>query len=152
MNRRNYTVHVALAAALVLLAAAAGRIERWQHGRAWEPRMVKQTAPPRRVSPEDERARRERENTGEPEVLVRFRAGVSEERIQAIAAGLHDRVEDEIESVEGLTAIDDLDGEDAGRIASEYAALEEVEYAEPNYQISAEPLDPGLTAHYFGRD
>ena len=29
MHRRNYTLHVTLAAALVLLAAAAGRIERW---------------------------------------------------------------------------------------------------------------------------
>src|SRR5919107_1175143 len=149
MNRRNYTVHVALAAALVLLAAAAGRIERWQRGRAWEPRMVKQTAPPRRVSPEDERARRERENTGEPEVLVRFRAGVSEERIQAIAAGLHDRVEDEIESVEGLAAIDDLDGESAEQIAAEYSALAEVEYAEPNYVITTEPRDFGESDPYF---
>src|SRR5919107_2511365 len=152
MNRRNYTVHVALAAALVVLAAAAGRVERWERERSAAPRPAAGSAP-RLASPEEEeRARRELANTGEPEVLVRFRAGVSEERIQAIAAGLHDRVEDEIESVEGLAAIDDLDGESAEQIASEYSALAEVEYAEPNCQISAEPLDPGLTAHYFGRD
>jgi subtilisin family serine protease len=141
MNRRNYTVHFALAAALVFVAALAGQVSRWESKhRAFVvgelrpacPRARVQTAEPPRVL----------ENLGgDAEVLVRFRAGVSEERIQAIAAQHNDRVEDEIESVSGLAAIDDMDGEQAEKVASEYAALSEVEYAEPNFEIRADPLD-----------
>ncbi len=137
MNRRNYTLHFALAGALVMLAAAAGRIERWEGRRATLPTVVlKQTVPPAAVYPPPILGQGE-EN--EPEVLVRFKPGVSEERMQEIAASLNDRVEDEIESVEGLAAIDDLDDEEAARVAEEYAALPEVEYAEPNFRIEAEP-------------
>ena len=75
------------------------------------------------------------------EALVRFKPGVSEERIQAIAARLHDRVEDEIESVNGLVAVEDLNGEQSEQIVRDYASLEEVEYAEPNEVIRAEPLE-----------
>lgn len=141
MNRRNYTVHIALAAALVFVAALAGQLSRWEsrrnaflvgEQRPACPHARVQTAEPPRVL----------ENLrGDAEVLVRFRAGVSEERIQAIAAQHHDRVEDEIESVSGLAAIDDLDGEQAEEVASEYAKLSEVEYAEPNFEIRADPLD-----------
>jgi thermitase len=140
MNRRNYTVHLALAAALVLLATVAGRVQRWE----WKKQVVLErervstrtvvTAPRgASVAGDDEE--------GDPEVLVRFKPGVSEERIEAITSRLHDRVEDEIESVEGLAAIDDLDNEQAEQVVAEYSALPEVEYAEPNFQIRAEPLD-----------
>ena len=138
MNRRNYTLHFALAAALVVLAAAAGRIERWERERVvTPPRGVLRgtVAPPAPRAPQVSESEEERD----PEVLVRFRPGVSAERIAAIAAGLNDRVEDEIESVEGLAAIDDLDGASAERVAEEYGALPEVEYAEPNYEIRVEP-------------
>lgn len=136
MNRRNYTLHFALAGALVVLAAAAGRIERWEGSHA--PRykvVVRQTIPLTVVNPPPVIGRGEER---EPEVLVRFKPGVSEERRQEIAASLNDRVEDEIESVEGLTSIDDLDDEEAARVAEEYASLPEVEYAEPNFRIELE--------------
>jgi subtilisin family serine protease len=136
MKRRNYTVHFALAASLVMLAALAGQVSRWESRRAelrrlrpLPPRVL--TAPPRATE----------SFRGDADVLVRFRAGVSEERVQAIAAQLNDRVEDEIESVEGLATIDDLDGEQAEQVAAEYARLPEVEYAEPNFEIRADPLD-----------
>ena len=138
MNRRNYTVHFALAASLVMLAALAGQVQRWESRR--KPlAYVGERVPPRAVTvapPAPAETFR-----GDAEVLVRFRAGVSEERVEAIAARLNDRVEDEIESVEGLAAIDDLDGEQAEEVASEYAALPEVEYAEPNFLIREDPLD-----------
>ncbi len=139
MNRRNYTLHFALAGALVVLAAAAGRIERWEvertrRGTKWSSGRRRR---PGRVVPAARRSVEGEES--EPEVLVRFKPGVSEERMQEIAASLNDRVEDEIESVEGLTAIDDLDDEEAARVAEEYAALPEVEYAEPNFRIEADP-------------
>src|SRR5919205_476360 len=144
MNRRNYTLHIALAGALVVLAAAAGRIERWEGNRGGvflkgEVAIV----PSAEVEETQEAGEAEEEGDGirDAEVLVRFKPGVSEERIQEIAASRHDRVEDEIESVEGLTSIDDLDDDEAARVAQEYASLPEVEYAEPNFRIEADPLE-----------
>jgi thermitase len=140
MNRRNYTVHVALAAALVMFAALAGQIQRWESRRSTMIEARRTTAP--RSTEVKPPAQTPAESfRGDADVLVRFRSGVSEERIQAIAAAHNDRVEDEIESVGGLAAIDDLDGEQASEVASEYAALPEVEYAEPNFEIQADPLD-----------
>jgi thermitase len=131
MNRRNYTLHFALAGALVVLAAAAGRIERWEGSRAPRPSVaVKETAPA--AAPRPPAAF---EEEGEAEVLVRFKPGVSQERMEEIAASLNDRVEDEIEAVEGLAAIDDLDDRRAEQVAAEYDSLPEVEYAEPNFRI-----------------
>src|SRR5919205_675941 len=144
MNRRNYTLHIALAGALVVLAAAAGRIERWggNRGGVFLKREVA-VVPPAEVEETQEAGEAEEEGDGirDAEVLVRFKPGVSEERIQEIAASRHDRVEDEIESVEGLTSIDDLDDDEAARVAQEYASLPEVEYAEPNFRIEADPLE-----------
>lgn len=71
-----------------------------------------------------------------PEILVKFRPGVSAEAIDEISARFNDRVQDEIEAVPGLTMIDDPDNADAAAIATQYQALPEVEYAEPNYEIS----------------
>ncbi len=139
MHRRNYTLHVTLAAALIVLAAAAGRIERWEWKRDVTHRvLVREPAAPAapRVAEVSEAAEER-----DAEVLVRFKPGVSAERVAAITARLNDRVEDEIESVEGLAAIDDLDDAEAEQVAAEYAALPEVEYAEPNFEISVEPLD-----------
>jgi subtilisin family serine protease len=150
MNRRNYTLHFALAGALVVLAAAAGRIERWEGSRAGDAPQyqvaVKETAPA--AAP---RAPQALDEEGEAEVLVRFKPGVSGERREEIAASLNDRVEDEIESVEGLTAIDDLDDEEAARVAEEYAALPEVEYAEPNFKIVADPIGVSYSFGFSGR-
>jgi subtilisin family serine protease len=145
MNRRNYTLHFALAGALVVLAAAAGRVERWEGRREVTVRREVVVVPPAAPPP---LAAVEGEEGDEPEVLVRFRPGVSVERMDEIAASLGDRVEDEIESVEGLASIDDLDDREAERVAAEYASLPEVEYAEPNYRIK---LDPVATVGLGGR-
>src|SRR5215212_10663925 len=136
MKGRNYTVHFALAASLVLFAALAGQVSRWESKRT---KFVLRTVPPRVRTVEPPKVLET--FRGDADVLVRFRAGVSEERKQAIAAGLNDRVEDEIESVEGLTSIDDLDGERVEEIVNDYASLPEVEYAEPNFEIKVDPLD-----------
>jgi thermitase len=148
MNRRNYTLHFILAGALVALAAAAGRIERWEgpHLRVAVERevaVVPAADPPLVVG--------DGEEPNDAEVLVRFKPGVSEKRMEEIAASLNDRVEDEIESVEGLTAIDDLDNEDAARVAEEYASLPEVEYAEPNFRIEADPIGVSNSFGFSGR-
>jgi thermitase len=76
----------------------------------------------------------------EPEVLVKFRPGISLERVKRLAAGFNDRVEDEIESVNGLVAIDDLDNADAASVARQYGRLGDlVVYAEPNFRIKLDP-------------
>jgi hypothetical protein len=139
MNRRNYTVHIALAAGLVLLAAVAGQVQRWESRHTSYVLRQRVTTRGAKVQPAPPKS--SESFRGDADVLVRFRAGVSEERVREIAARLGDRVEDEIESVSGLAAIDDLDGVTAEQAASEYAALPEVEYAEPNFEIRAEPLE-----------
>jgi subtilisin family serine protease len=148
MNRRNYTLHFALAGALVMLAAAAGRIERWEWQQHTESSGgsvvgVRVADPPALVASDEE----EREDV---EVLVRFKPGVSEERMEEIAASLNDRVEDEIESVEGLTAIDDLDDRQAEQVVAEYASLPEVEYAEPNFRIKTDPIGVSYSTGFSG--
>ncbi|HEX3558214.1 MAG TPA: hypothetical protein VHU19_03360, partial [Pyrinomonadaceae bacterium] len=141
MNRHKFTVHLALAVALVLLAAFVGQVRRWDWKRqAEEPRIVLDTEE-EKAAPDEAVEAQDEESAAHAEVLVRFRAGTTEERIQADAARLHDRVEDEIESVEGLVAVEDLNGETADEVVRDYASLPEVEYAEPNEVIRAEPLE-----------
>jgi subtilisin family serine protease len=72
------------------------------------------------------------------DIIVRFRAGVTEEQIRAITARLNDDVDDEIEAVEGLVEIRDHDGHDRYDVVDEYSSLPEVEYAEINAEISLE--------------
>jgi thermitase len=142
MNRRNYTVHMALAAALVLLAAIVGQVSRWDWREHFNrPRQVSVFVerPPVAAPAEGDGYSFGPENNYEHEALVRFRHGVSEERIQAIVARLHDKVEDEIESVDGLVAVEDLNGEASEQIVRDYASLPEVDYAEPNEIIRVEP-------------
>ena len=50
--------------------------------------------------------------------------------------GNNDKVEDEIEAVRSLVAIDDLDNADAETVAKQYGAMSDlVVYAEPNFKI-----------------
>ena len=144
MNRRNYAVHLALAGSLILFAALAGQLSRWE----WKSYdddddvIIKRQEAPRREAPAT--AEPGTLEAYEPEVLVRFRPGTSRERIEELAAGMNDRVEDEIESVDGLYSVDDGDGRKAYEVAAQYAALAEVEYAEVNDIIL---LDPASAAN-----
>lgn len=144
MNRNNFLPHVALALVLILVAAFAGQIRKWQrHGRfhrravvgkpylTTEPLPIKQ---PQSVP---------------TEVFVRFKAGVSADRIESITERLHDRIEDQTEAVSGLNLVEDEDGKNAETVIAEYSALPEVEYVEKIYRIqadetgdSSEPVKP----------
>jgi subtilisin family serine protease len=129
MNRQNFRVHLALAVILIMVAALVGQVRRWQ--RELRPR----TTPTRVVlKPAEPYAKR-----NDAEVLVRFRSGTTLATIKSLTARLNDRVEDQIESVNGLAVIEDQDGMDAQAVADEYRALPEVEYAEPNLTISLDP-------------
>lgn len=144
MTRNNFLPHVALAFVLILVAAFAGQLRRWQHQWKHAVRIMPATDKRRDAINDAEMATTEPREFGEAEVLVKFKPGVSVESIQKITSRLHDRVEDTIESVPGLEAIDDLDDAGAEAVAAQYGGLPEVEYAEANYQISLDNAVSGL--------
>ena len=134
MNRNNFLIHLALAIVLILIAAFAGQLNRWR--KEWKGRVGPIPATDKkRPATSGEIALGEARPSGRPEVLVKFRPGVSLNRIEEITLGLHDQVEDRIEIIPGWQSIDDLDDADAGETVAQYLALPEVEYAEPNMEI-----------------
>ena len=133
MNRNNIWIHVSIAVVLITIAAVIGQIDRW--------RAALKDVAPVNVTVEKKRMCHPAATTSRPEVLVRFKPGTSLDKIRDIAAGNHDKLVDEIESVSGLSVIDDLDDADAEAVASQYAALSDVEYAEPNFDIRV-PIEP----------
>jgi subtilisin family serine protease len=137
MNRQNFLGHLALALTIVLVAAFAGQLRRWERQRDYVPRSQPAT---NTASTAQEF---EANSTTEPEVLVRFREGTSESTIRRVTGELNDSIEDQIESVDGLVAIDDADNDNPEAVADQYRKMTDlVEYAEPNFQISLEPI-PG---------
>lgn len=138
MNRTNFIPHIALALVLVLVAALAGQVRKWQT--QWRQRVRIMPAAEKRHEPINsiEAATYEPRDLTPPEVLVKFKPGVTQQAILSITSGLHDRVEDEIETVPGLFAIDDIDEQERESVAEEYRRLPEVEYAEPVMEISLE--------------
>ncbi len=139
MNRSNFWVRLTIVAIVVTFAAVIGQLERWRTSlRPAVQRTSNLHKPPRKPK----RPRIE----SEAEVLVRFKDGVSLNSIRVLAARHNDRVEDEIESVNGLVAIDDLDDADAATVAEQYAAMnDQVLYAEPNFEIRLEPQPNDLS-------
>lgn len=120
------------------MAAVWGQIRRWQTKVADVSDNPVKTAP-KPVAPKRSAGEKE------PEVLVKFRPGVSLADIKKIAEKNNDRIEDEIESVKGLVAIDDLDNADAQKVSEQYAAMSDlVVYAEPNFRINLD--DPASTS------
>lgn len=134
MNKKNIWIHLGIAIVLVGFAAIIGQIRSWQmqfSDQTEENISVREIQKPIAVK----RSLTE----SEPEVLVKFRPGVKLSEIKRIAARNNDRVEDEIESVKNLVAIDDLDNLNAKQVAEMYASMTDlVVYAEPNYEIKLE--------------
>ena len=129
MNRNNIWIHVGIAVVLVTMAAVLGQIGRWRS-------TLLEHASDTQVRVEKLKTSTRTARNDSPEVLVRFKPGVSLERIRQIASANHDILTDEIESVSGLSVIDDLDNADAQSVVDQYAAMSDiVAYAEPNYQI-----------------
>lgn len=128
MNRNNIWVHIAIAVVLISFAAVIGQIGRWRSMlRPYNPPAVKQ-------APATTATRTAADS--EPEVLVRFKPGVTLSEIKRLAGVNNDRIEDEIEAVNGLVSVDDLDNANAEDVAKQYAAMSDlVAYAEPNLEI-----------------
>ncbi|HXM35116.1 MAG TPA: S8 family serine peptidase, partial [Pyrinomonadaceae bacterium] len=142
MNRNNFLPHVALALVIVLIAAFAGQVRKWRNDWHAHEGGVK-TRLEARVDSEAHRRGQDRVKKGS-ELFVRFRPGVSNEQIQAITGRLHDRIEDQIESVSGLDLIEDDQGTDVATLLEEYSRLPEVEYVDEIYKIQADGLNPVL--------
>ena len=136
MNRNNIWIHVGLAVTLITFAAVLGQIQRWKAA------LTANDIPNIRAEklPKTDRI----SFRTAPEVLVRFKSGTTLDQIRAIASSNHDQLADEIESVSGLSVIDDLDDADAESVAAQYSSRSDVEYAEPNFQIKLD--DPSQEA------
>lgn len=131
MNKKNIWVHIGIALFVVAIAAIAGQIRNWQ-AEFSEKRQVRIERIEKRIRVAPKRMKAD----SEPEVLVKFRPGVTFSQIKKIISRNNDRVEDEIESVNNLYSIDDLDDRSAKRVAAQYKEMTDmVVYAEPNYKI-----------------
>ena len=134
MNRNNFLIHLALAIVLILIAAFAGQLNRWR--KEWKTRVrIMPVAEKKRAVTATDMALAESRNTGRPEILVKFKSGVSLQTIEELTGRFHDRVEDRIENAPGWESIDDLDDVNPYLAVAQYLALPEVEYAEPNFEI-----------------
>ena len=125
MNRNNIWIHVGIAVVLITLAAVIGQMSRWSAALR-TPVVTKQ----KQVFSDPI------QKNSKAEVLVRFKPGITLDRIRDIAYKNHDTLIDEIESVKGLSVIDDLDNADAEYVAMQYRSMVGiVDYAEPNFTI-----------------
>lgn len=141
MNRKNFLPHIALALVLILIAAFAGQLRKWQK-QISRGVIIPAADKNREAMSKTGGLRYEPSAYGRPEILVKFKKNVSGENVSRIALRLHDRIEDSIESVPGLTSIDDLDDANPESVAADYRALPEVEYAEPVFDLSSDNLSP----------
>lgn len=129
MNRNNILLHLALAIVLILVAAFAGQLNRWRKQWKSQIRIVHVEEKKRDVVTNDA------ERPGRPEVLVKFKSGLSFDTLEAISMKLNDRIEDRIENAPGWVAVDDLDDASPADVVAVYRSLPQVEYAEENYEI-----------------
>src|SRR6267143_3476113 len=143
MSRNNIWAHLAIALVLVLIAAFACQIARWR--RHWTP--VKQTSSSQTTSEDSDESKEgtvdDQRDVHKAEVLVRFRAGVTQDAIEKIAQKLNDEIEDRIEAIDGLEVIEDENGKDAESVVAQYRGQPEVEYAEANSEIKLDHEDAG---------
>lgn len=152
MNREKFVGRLIIALVLVMFAAIAGEVRRVQKQEAAHERAVNNHYEQLAEMWSEEQPHgdvgctgRFGETASEPEVLVRFKAGTSDEEIERLTLGFNDEVEDRIEAVNNLVAIDDLDNADVAATVAQYSALPSVEYAEANNYISLEPNIGGRT-------
>lgn len=147
MNRNNIWIHVSIAVVLVTIAAVLGQVDRWRTS-------LKVSDVTKRPSTVEKTVDLKTDANSVPEVLVRFKPGVSLDQVRSIAAENNDRLSDEIESVAGLTVIDDLDNAAAEAVAQQYSEMVGlVDYAEPNYRIELdEPTNSIYTRDLLYRE
>lgn len=142
MNRNNIFIHLALALVLILVAAFAGQLNRMR--KQWKSQVrIIPTENKKRATTAEEMALSDSRVSSRPEVLVKFKNGVSRSAIEALTLRLNDRIEDRIEHAAGWESVDDLDNADAEAIVAEYSKFPEVEYVEPNFEIELSEVAEG---------
>ncbi|MEO6392159.1 MAG: S8 family serine peptidase [Pyrinomonadaceae bacterium] len=143
MNRQNFLGHLALALSLILVAAFAGQLRRWEKNFS-EHRTQRECG-------SKDKVRRQTATDSTRTVLVKFRDNQSASDIEDTIAAHHDQVTDKIEALDDrLVAIYDLDNIKAESVASEYNSLPGVEYAEVNQEIDLAPNE--ATQDFFNDD
>jgi subtilisin family serine protease len=147
MNRNNLLLHIALALVIILVAAFAGQLRRWQKEWTKTARIVPGTTKKQDIDRTDQILNEENSPVRRAEVLLKFREHVSREQRREITERFNDEIEDQIEAVPGLLAIDDLDDAKIEDVVAEYQALPEIEYAEENFAISLEHSGGGKHLH-----
>src|SRR6266850_4583058 len=140
MRRNNIWIHLTIALVLVLVAAFAGAVRKWQKN--WKPAPQSLSSSQDRKDGLDDGDETDQQNN-KAEILVRFRAGVTQNTIENITQRLNDQVEDQIESVTNLEVIEDEDGKGAESLLAQYRNLPEVEYAELNSELKLDHEDGG---------
>ena len=150
MNRQNFLGHLTLALTLIMLAAVVGQLRRWKN----EPRPIRRAKIEfvQESAPRSDAVEATESKPGGAEIYVRFRPGTTPSEIEDITFTRHDRVEDEVESVDGLTLIEDQDGQDVNAVVSEYSKLPMIEYAEPVTTVQADHGLPGGSKHKHAND
>jgi subtilisin family serine protease len=138
MTRNKLILYIALVLAIVLVVAFASQVRKLQKQFRSTVRIIPSESKSRNDIDQNGANRDAVSALGRPEVLVKFRAGVTAATINEIATRYNDQLHDEIEVVPGLTSIDDRDNADALAVVAQYATLNEVEYAEPNYEIAVD--------------
>lgn len=147
MNRNNILINIALALVLILVAAFAGQLRRWQKEWPKSARIIPGTTKKHDGYRAGEFIHDDSAPVRRADVLVKFRQDLTTNQAEEIATRFHDEVEDRIESVPGLFALDDLDDANVDSVVNEYRALPEVEYAEPNVEISLDHTSANKHLH-----
>ncbi|HEY6230964.1 MAG TPA: S8 family serine peptidase, partial [Pyrinomonadaceae bacterium] len=135
MSRNKVILYLAAALVVVLALAFAAQVRKLQQQLPAAVRIVPSESKTRSDFPQNGVEENAADAALRPEVLVKFRAGISAEQINEITTRLNDQLQDEIEAVPGLAVINDRDAAEAAAVAAEYQALPEVEYAESNHEI-----------------
>jgi len=140
---RNLWFNLSIALALILIAAFAGRLHKWDWHRSSQ--HTSQTSREREQTTTDPGS--DESDSSKTEILVRFRPNVTRDAIENLTSRLNDEVEDRIEAVDGLDVIEDEDNRSADEVVAQYRALSEVEYAEANSEIKLDHEGAGKHVH-----
>jgi len=126
MNKNNFWMHFGIAAVAIFAAALAGVVIRSID--SFEQEEAKVVKKPMTFS-RDAKA-------SEPELMVRFKPGVSIAQIRKLVGLKNDRIEDKFENINNWVAIDDLDDASAEELVREYKNMSDlVLFAEANHRI-----------------
>src|SRR5690242_18546951 len=109
---RNLWLNLSIALALILIAAFAGRLHKWN----WHRPSLQTSQPSRGAEQTETDPGSDESDSSKTEILVRFRSNVSRDAIANITSRLNDEVEDRIEAVDGLDVIEDEDNRSADEV------------------------------------